>query len=271
MPATAPGHGTKQTNSLRAHQKLTVMDSFNKSSYYPAEPAIGFGTSARLAMSFGDPTPGPGAYPLKSTLFKHFDSTITNPAEYTLKSRQKFGDPYLRALDKTTAAEPGPGHYNTTDKFLAGTNPRKSGFPKAGFPRDKAQLAPGPGAYKLPGSMGKQVLSVFPALPAPVFTAAGRENGSTMNSVDIGPGEYGPPPGACEPQVDSRKRTCATIKFGRGYRKGPGLQKEKMMEPSPGPGAYVIPGGVCTAARGTPFRSAPAISLSGREKFGSPW
>ena len=129
--------------SLRAGAPRTVMEAFNHSSYFKKDAEVGFGTSARLSMNFSDPTPGPGSYPLKSTLFKHFDSSIKNPAEYTLKSRQKFGDPYLRALDKTTANEPGPGHYNTVDKFLTGENPRKIGFPKAGFPRSRSELAPG--------------------------------------------------------------------------------------------------------------------------------
>lgn len=119
------------------------MEAFNKSSYYKAEPAIGFGTSARLSMNFTDPSPGPGAYPAKSTMFRQFNSSIRNPPEYSMKSRQKFGDPYLRALDKTTAKEPGPGHYNTIDKFISGSSPRKSGFPRAGFPVDKTQVAPG--------------------------------------------------------------------------------------------------------------------------------
>jgi hypothetical protein len=143
MESTYPNSSTHGTHSLRARPERSTMEAFNKSSYYPKGPEIGFGTSARLAMSFNDTTPGPGAYPVKSTLFKHFNSEIRNPPEYSLKSRQKFGDPYLRALDKTTANEPGPGHYNTVDKFLGGTNPRKSGFPKAGFPRDKNQLTPG--------------------------------------------------------------------------------------------------------------------------------
>jgi len=73
-------------------------------------------------------------------------------------------------------------------------------------------------------------------------------------------------------QVDSRRPTCATIKFGTGYRRaGDGLVKEDLSEPSPGPGQYKLPGGVATAAKGSPYRNSPAAMLSGRNKFGSPW
>lgn len=65
-------------------------------------------------------------------------------------------------------------------------------------------------------------------------------------TTDIGPGEYGPPRAACDPQVDSRKPTCPTIKFGEGYRKGENKEKFDFSEPSPGPGAYLLPGGVAT-------------------------
>ena len=37
------------------------------------------------------------------------------------------------------------------------------------------------------------------------------------------------------------------------------------------PGAYVLPGGVATLTKGSPYRNSPAPSLSGRNKFGSPW
>jgi hypothetical protein len=46
-----------------------------------------------------------------------------------------------------------------TGKFLAGTNPRKSAFPKGKEIRDQAAMGPGPGSYQPIMSMGKQVLS----------------------------------------------------------------------------------------------------------------
>ena len=42
----------------------------------------------------------------------------------------------------------------------------------------------------------------------------------------VGPGEYtGANVADCEPQVDSRKVTCGSIKFGTGYRKGANSRK----------------------------------------------
>lgn len=78
------------------------------------------------------------------------------------------------------------------------------------------------------------MLSVYPALPAPVFTASRRDEKPSVNAILVGPGEYGVPPGACEPQFESRKKSCPTIKFGRGYRKGFDLVKESVHEPTPG-------------------------------------
>ena len=52
-----------------------------------------------------------------------------------------------------------PGQYDLTGKFLSGTNPRRSGFPKGGFPKDKSNMGPGPGSYKPLESMGKQVIA----------------------------------------------------------------------------------------------------------------
>jgi hypothetical protein len=51
---------------------------------------------------------------------------------------------------------------------------------------------------------------------------------------DIGPGDYKPPPAACDPQVDSRKPTCANFKFGEGYKRGGAHKKFDLSEPSPG-------------------------------------
>ena len=129
----------------------------------------------------------------------------------------------------------------------------------------------------------------------PGFPKADRPTMVPPGTSDVGPGEYGPFRAACEPQVDSRKVTCGSIKFGTGYRKGNfpshsltyslthslthslihssggGLVKQDLSEPSPGPGSYTLPGGIATKAKGSPFRDSPTAIISGRNKFGSPW
>lgn len=229
------------------------------------------------------PGPGPGAYPIKTTLGKLMESHIKSPSQFTLRGRTKFGDPNEKSMSKTTANEPGyliycsifnlalsdiqvpkyiisvlfnfsPGQYDLTGKFLSGSNPRKSAFPKGGFVRDKSQLTPGPGSYKPMESMGKQVLSTCETALILKFSQAARpsmvppgnyilthikcwysgNNAHALGTSDIGPGDYKPPPAACDPQVDSRKPTCATIKFGEGYKRGGAVKKFDLSEPSPG-------------------------------------
>lgn len=156
-------------------------------------------------------------------------------------------------------------------KFQGGTNPRKSGFPKGKIPRDKGGMGPGPGSYEPQESMGHQPLSLKPDCPRPVFSKADRPSMVAPGTSDIGPGDYGPFNAACEPQIDSRKPTCSSIKFGTGYKKGANRNKLDLSEPAPGPGSYVLPGGIATKATGTPYRVSPSASISGRNKFGSPW
>jgi len=158
--------------------------------------------------------------------------------------------------------------------------------------------------------MGKQMLSTKPTAPAGSLPKSERPSlvpvGTTVmtqsyyqiiiitfeSMKDIGPGEYAPPPAACEVQIESSKTTCPTLKviltlinsltlsnsltharaqFGTGYRRGGGLVKPTLLEPSPGPAAYTLPGGISTRSKGSPFRDAPAATISGRNKFGSPW
>ncbi|CAK4085276.1 unnamed protein product [Aphanomyces euteiches] len=69
---------------------------------------------------------------------------------------------------------------------------------------------------------------------------------------------------SCGEQVDSRKRTAPTTCFGTSSRpKDPGDGNK-----SPGPGAYQVPTTIGKPVVST-IRSAPACSISGREKFGS--
>jgi hypothetical protein len=87
--------------------KKSVMDAFNKTSVYDKEPEIGFSTSSRPPLNPPTAGPGPGAYVIKSTIHKSIESNMKSPCEFTLRGREKFGDPNERALSKACANEPG--------------------------------------------------------------------------------------------------------------------------------------------------------------------
>lgn len=87
--------------------KRTVMDAFNHTTWFEKEPEIGFGTGNRPPLNYPSEGPGPGAYPIKTTMGKLMESHIRSPAQYSLRSRTKFGDPNEKALSKTSASEPG--------------------------------------------------------------------------------------------------------------------------------------------------------------------
>ncbi len=87
--------------------KRTVMDSFNKTSWFEKEPEVGFGTGSRPPLYIPSGGPGPGAYPIRTTLGKLHESHIRSPCQYTLRSRTKFGDPNERSMSKSNANEPG--------------------------------------------------------------------------------------------------------------------------------------------------------------------
>jgi hypothetical protein len=205
--------------------------------------------------------PGPGAYQIKTTLSKQAVSHIRTPNQFSLRGRTKFGDPNEKSMNKTAAAEPGPGSYQLDGRFLAGKNPRDIVFPKGSEQADKSFMGPGPGSYKAAESMGKQVLSTKHSGKMVQFGTAARPSMAANSQSDVGPGEYGPLKSACDVQVESTKRTCGTIKFGTGYSKNKGRAKMDMSEPSPGPGSYRLP----------EARMTRAATMSGREKFGSPW
>ena len=134
------------------------MDAFNNSSYYTRNPAITFGTGSRAPLGNASEGPGPGAYAIKSTMFKLSESDFRTPSQFSLRSRTKFGDPNEKTMNKAIIAQPGPGTYKLDGKFLFGKDPRKIKFPKGADPVDKGSMGPGPGSYKNPESMGKQVL-----------------------------------------------------------------------------------------------------------------
>lgn len=91
-------------------------------------------------------------------------------------------------MSKATANEPGltasnflnsffsigPGQYKIANKFVHGVNSPMYSFPKARHTTDKALLAPGPGQYDVPGSLGKQPLSTKERAREPGFPLADR-------------------------------------------------------------------------------------------------
>jgi hypothetical protein len=98
--------------------KRTVIDAFNHTSYYPAEPKVGFGTGSRPPLNEPTAGPGPGAYTIKTTLGKLLESHIQSPCQYTIRGRTKFGDPNERSMSKTCANEPGYDHIILIEIFL---------------------------------------------------------------------------------------------------------------------------------------------------------
>jgi len=269
-PPSSPTSKLQNVNELKPPNR-TVMDAFNQTSWFAKEPEVGFGTGSRPPLSNPSLGPGPGAYPIKTTMGKVMESHIKSPCQFTLRGRTKFGDPNEKTMNKSSASEPGPGQYDLTGKFLNGENPRKTGFPKGGFIRDKSQMGPGPGSYSPLQSMGKQVLSTKTGSVEVAFAKAPRPSLVQPGLSEVGPGEYKPPAAACDVQIDSRRTTCPKVKFGEGYRPNGQKKTFDFSEPAPGPGSYVLPGGVATIAKGSPFRNSPQVTLSGRNKFGSPW
>lgn len=87
--------------------KRTVMTAFEKTTYYNKDPEVGIGTSTRPPLYNPNQGPGPGTYSIKTTMGKLMESNIKSPCQFSLRSRQKFGDPNERSMSKTSANEPG--------------------------------------------------------------------------------------------------------------------------------------------------------------------
>jgi|TARA_B100001996_G_scaffold80109_1_gene59050 hypothetical protein len=246
-----------------------IIDAFNATRR--SSPSYQFGSAIRPRLSEAEPTPGAGAYSIKTTILGNVpDSKIHSAPQFSLRSREKFGNPMLRSLDADTAREPGPGWYSPKQVNPKDDNAPKYSFPKGHFIKDKARLSPGPGAYVIPSSVGKQVLSTKFNNNGMGF-GQGERPPLLRTHNDVGPGEYGAGISACKKQVDSRKRTSGFVKFSRCARDKMSSMASTGEHDLPGPGTYQLPSGLCGSGSSYPFRSAPKSSLSGREKFGSPF
>jgi hypothetical protein len=247
----------------------SLMDSFYAT--HKSEPAIGFGTSTRPPLlETTAEAPGPGAYSIKTTILGNYpESKIRTAPQPSLRSREKFGSPMDKALDTTTIMEPGPGHYQS--KIV---NPQemiapKYSFPKSSWIKDKQKLQPGPGAYNMIGSCEKQVLSTKRNFMPGKFGKGLRPALILVSTADVGPGEYGCGVGACDAQIDSRKKTFGNMKFSQSGRDQAPIGSRTVHEEIPGPGHYKLPRGIGGTGSGHIFKSSPKPTMSGREKFGS--
>jgi hypothetical protein len=251
----------------------SIMDSFYAT--HKSAPSIGFGTSTRKPLlESTDEAPGPGAYSIKTTVLGNYpEAKIRTAPQFSLRSREKFGSPMTKAEDTSTIMEPGPGHYKPRI-----VNPQESIAPKYTIPKsrwiqDKAKLQPGPGAYNLPDACGKQPLSTKPNFMPGKFGKGKRPDLIMVSTADVGPGEYGCGIGACDTQVDSRKRTFGNMKFSQSGRdQAPvGTKSASWAGSIPGPGQYKLQKGLGGKGSGYVYRCSPQPRLSGREKFGSPF
>jgi len=258
--------------TLRSLAGRSVMESYKNT--IETGPSMSFGTSVRANINGNSiESPGPGAYRSITTLRPDvIDSRIRGAPQFSLKGREKFGAPDLKAIDPTTIREPGPGHYSP--KIV---NPLERDAPHHSFPRDQRRpignnrKIPGPGAYDGESSLGKQVISTKRTMRRADFGSGDRPPLLLETSAEVGPGEYDAITPACEKQVDSRKTTIGTTKFGKASRDSPVIGAKVNSDITPGPGKYKLPKGICGAGASHPYPAAPAPSMAGRTKFGSPF
>jgi len=198
------------------------------------------------------------------------DSRIRSAPAFSLRGREKFGSAMDRAIDPTTIREPGPGHYQprvvNPNEMIA----PKHAFAKSSHPKEKPRLAPGPGAYKLPAAVGKQPLSTKRSETGTGFGKGQRPQLLLTSAADVGPGEYGRGVAACGNQPDSRKLSAPRSCLLSGRDSAP-IGARMNSDMVPGPGQYHLPSGMCGKGSSYPYRAAPHASMSGRNKFGSPF
>jgi hypothetical protein len=211
------------------------------------QPRILIGTAPRWASSKNaDQGPGPGAYEVKAQ----------KGPSYSIRSREKFGS----QMNTTKGEVPGPG----THKRLETGMTRKKNAPAYSLkPRrvitSTADFTPAPGhTQHIASASEKQVLSTKSNLPSMKFGTGGRDSKEEMPSTgDIGPGEYRP-----------------NFQSISDYPNVPGYTMAGRWKPIKGnriePELRMLPAGIGKQVSST-IRSAPAFSMSGRTKFGSPY
>jgi len=211
------------------------------------EPRILIGTAPRFPSSKNaDQGPGPGAYEVKAQ----------KGPSYTIRNREKFGTEGVTSA----VSVPGPG----THTRLETNQTRKKNAPAYSLkPRrvltKTSDFTPAPGhTQHIQSASEKQVLSTKANLSSVKFGTSTRDDKAAGPSTgDIGPGEYKPNFLSISDYAKPPKYTIAGR--WRPTRTNP-------IEPELRP----LPPGIGKQVSST-IKTAPAFTMSGRTKFGSPY
>jgi len=231
-----------------------------------------FGIAPRVTVAGEAGGPGPGAYPIKSSVGDTF--------HFSMKGREKFGSATGRSDDPACKTEPGPGAYPKAIEFLHSVErtPPRFSVPKAkrpGLHKSDRGTRAGPG-MPLQASCGKQVETRKEQAPFTHFGTSVRKP-LIEGGADAGPGEYGYEDGLGD-MIDSRKKSSS-----RPTMKGVGRDKAAIgsrmahTDDGPGPNEYHLQSAntatISSKARSAYAygRAAPSVKMSGRTKFGDPF
>lgn len=227
----------------------------------PTKAILGSAPRDSLTKGTGD-TPGPGAY--KEPEFgEAVESTRPRSPNFSMRGREQFGSIDTDLLKMNT---PGPGAYGRPKK------PSERRFPEYSlgtrtWRTKRRSSTPGPGRYKGPSSFGAQKVSTIKSNNEFSFQQAKRPDLAGRPATSIGPGEYGGGIAGTGKQLESKRATAPKFSFGTSSRFSK-LQQDRRLRA--GPGSYQLPGAIGKSPVST-FRSAPAPSIAGRHKFGSPY
>lgn len=286
---TAPafGFGTAERPKIGGGKQFVskdmVSDKYGQASpgpvYFPKSadgkfsepPAHSFGASHRYSLanqkSTGAPFPGPGQYQMPGAIDKQANSQKHSYSSWKFGTSTRtdqakvFLSPQMAKSVPEFIDSPGPCAYGHTGAIGTQCDSRKSTNEQYGMGKslrffyDKSaaierNAAPGPGAYTLRSSQGKQVTSDKQTYPISSFPKADRDRTST--TVYLGPkqqlafwGRASPGPAVYTPvqsvgaQVSSVRPNVPKFGFGTADRFAYMNIASRAMQ-TPGPGSYSI-------------------------------
>lgn len=216
-------------------------------SHVGTQARVVVGTAPRFYEHHDGDTPGPGAYTV----------ALAKGPSYSVRSRETFGTQTAGTATQT----PGPGTHGRLETSMT----RKQNAPAYTLRGRRAILknstiTPAPGhTQHVAAASEKQVLAGKPNIPGILFGTSERRAADAGGSTgELGPGEY----------------ANGDITLLTGHRKPPkytmGVKPKERGALRVQPQLYLVPGGVGKQVVSS-LKTAPAFTMSGRVKFGSPY